>query len=155
MNGVLRIPDPAERPGIVIVGAGFAGFHCARALNRRLGSTAELIQVNPERGVSIANVYVRPDGQQLRELAGLLAECELEVSIDVSPREVEQLRSGQPFRVTQTFIGPRGSRPASPRSTSARSRSQERPVAVGCSLRPAGTRCWSLPGTRMYCTCVK
>jgi NADPH:quinone reductase-like Zn-dependent oxidoreductase len=36
----------------------------------------------PERGVSIANVYVRPDGRQLRELAGLLAKRELEVSID-------------------------------------------------------------------------
>ena len=36
----------------------------------------------PERGVSIANVYVRADGRQLRELAGLLAKRELEVSID-------------------------------------------------------------------------
>jgi len=36
----------------------------------------------PERGVSIANVYVRADGQKLRELAGLLAKRELEVSID-------------------------------------------------------------------------
>ena len=35
----------------------------------------------PERGVSIANVYVRADGQKLRELAGLLAKRELEVSI--------------------------------------------------------------------------
>jgi NADPH:quinone reductase-like Zn-dependent oxidoreductase len=32
--------------------------------------------------VSIANVYVRADGQKLRELAGLLAKRELEVSID-------------------------------------------------------------------------
>jgi NADH:ubiquinone reductase (H+-translocating) len=31
----------------VIVGAGYAGFHCARALDRGLGSTAELILVNP------------------------------------------------------------------------------------------------------------
>jgi Zinc-binding dehydrogenase len=36
----------------------------------------------PERGVSIANIYVRADGRQLRELAGLLAKRELEVSID-------------------------------------------------------------------------
>jgi NADH:ubiquinone reductase (H+-translocating) len=39
--------DSSDRPRIVIVGAGFAGFHCARALDRRLGSTAELILVNP------------------------------------------------------------------------------------------------------------
>jgi NADPH:quinone reductase-like Zn-dependent oxidoreductase len=36
----------------------------------------------PERGVSIANVYVRADGRQPRELSGLLAKRELEVSID-------------------------------------------------------------------------
>jgi NADPH:quinone reductase-like Zn-dependent oxidoreductase len=36
----------------------------------------------PERGVSIANVYVRADGRQLRELAGPLAKGELEVLID-------------------------------------------------------------------------
>jgi NADPH:quinone reductase-like Zn-dependent oxidoreductase len=35
----------------------------------------------PERGVSIANIYVRADGRQLRELAGLLAKRGLEVSI--------------------------------------------------------------------------
>lgn len=35
----------------------------------------------PERGVSIADVYVRADGEQLRELAGLLAHRKLEVSI--------------------------------------------------------------------------
>ena len=39
--------DSSDRPRIVIVGAGFAGFHCARALDRRLGSAAELILVNP------------------------------------------------------------------------------------------------------------
>jgi NADH:ubiquinone reductase (H+-translocating) len=39
--------DTSDRPRIMIVGAGFAGFHCARALDRRLGSTAELILVNP------------------------------------------------------------------------------------------------------------
>ena len=35
----------------------------------------------PERGVSIANVYVRADGGQLRELAGVLAKGRLEISI--------------------------------------------------------------------------
>jgi NADPH:quinone reductase-like Zn-dependent oxidoreductase len=35
----------------------------------------------PERGVSIANVYVRADGEQLRQLAGLLAQRKLEVPI--------------------------------------------------------------------------
>jgi NADH dehydrogenase FAD-containing subunit len=39
--------DSSDRPRIVIVGAGFAGFHCARALDPRLGSAAELILVNP------------------------------------------------------------------------------------------------------------
>jgi NADH dehydrogenase FAD-containing subunit len=39
--------DSSDRPRIVIVGEGFGGFHCARALDRRLGSTAELILVNP------------------------------------------------------------------------------------------------------------
>ena len=47
MEPVSRIPDAGDRPRIVIVGAGFAGFHCARALDRRLGSTAELVLVNP------------------------------------------------------------------------------------------------------------
>ena len=44
---VSRIPDLGVRPRIVIVGAGFAGFHCARALDRRLGSSADLTLVNP------------------------------------------------------------------------------------------------------------
>ncbi len=35
----------------------------------------------PERGVSIANVYVHADGEQLRDLAVLLAQRELEVPI--------------------------------------------------------------------------
>jgi NADH dehydrogenase len=39
--------DSSDRPRIVIVGAGFAGFHCARALDPRLRSAAELILVNP------------------------------------------------------------------------------------------------------------
>jgi len=36
---------------------------------------------DPERGVSIKDVYVRPDGEQLCELAGLLAPRELELSV--------------------------------------------------------------------------
>lgn len=35
----------------------------------------------PDRGVSIADVYVHADGEQLQELAGLLAQRELEVHI--------------------------------------------------------------------------
>jgi NADH:ubiquinone reductase (H+-translocating) len=35
------------RPRVLIVGAGFAGYHCARSLDRRLGRTAELVLVNP------------------------------------------------------------------------------------------------------------
>ena len=31
----------------MVIGAGFAGFHCARTLDRRLGSTADLVLVNP------------------------------------------------------------------------------------------------------------
>jgi NADH:ubiquinone reductase (H+-translocating) len=40
-------PGRAERPRVLIIGAGFAGFHCARALDRRLGATADLVLVNP------------------------------------------------------------------------------------------------------------
>jgi NADH dehydrogenase len=40
-------PGGAERPRVVIIGAGFAGFHCARALDRRLAATADLVLVNP------------------------------------------------------------------------------------------------------------
>jgi NADH:ubiquinone reductase (H+-translocating) len=47
MKLVSGMPESGERPRIVIVGAGFAGFHCARALDRRLGSSAELMLVNP------------------------------------------------------------------------------------------------------------
>ncbi|MBV8217651.1 MAG: FAD-dependent oxidoreductase, partial [Solirubrobacterales bacterium] len=36
-----------KKPRIVVVGAGFAGFHCARWLDRRVGPKAELILVNP------------------------------------------------------------------------------------------------------------
>jgi NADH dehydrogenase FAD-containing subunit len=32
---------------VVVIGAGFAGFHCARILDRRLGSTADLVLINP------------------------------------------------------------------------------------------------------------
>jgi NADH:ubiquinone reductase (H+-translocating) len=40
-------PGGAERPRVLIIGAGFAGFHCARALDRRLAATADLVLVNP------------------------------------------------------------------------------------------------------------
>jgi NADH:ubiquinone reductase (H+-translocating) len=36
-----------KKPRIIVVGAGFAGFHCARWLDRRVGLTAELVLVNP------------------------------------------------------------------------------------------------------------
>jgi NADH:ubiquinone reductase (H+-translocating) len=35
------------RPRVVIVGAGFAGFHCARWLDRNLASSAQIVLVNP------------------------------------------------------------------------------------------------------------
>jgi NADH:ubiquinone reductase (H+-translocating) len=35
------------RPRVVIVGAGFAGFHCARVLDRRLAASAEVVLLNP------------------------------------------------------------------------------------------------------------
>jgi hypothetical protein len=38
----------------------------------------------PERGVSIADVYVHAGGERLRELAGLLARRELEAPIDAA-----------------------------------------------------------------------
>ena len=37
---------PDGRARILMVGAGFAGFHCARVLDRRLGPTADLTVVN-------------------------------------------------------------------------------------------------------------
>ncbi|MBB1245590.1 NAD(P)/FAD-dependent oxidoreductase [Streptomyces durbertensis] len=37
----------ARRPRIVIVGAGFAGYQCARQLSRRAGDNAEIVLVNP------------------------------------------------------------------------------------------------------------
>jgi NADH:ubiquinone reductase (H+-translocating) len=40
-------PGGDQRPRVLIIGAGFAGFHCARALDRRLGATADLVLVNP------------------------------------------------------------------------------------------------------------
>lgn len=36
-----------RRPRIVIVGAGFAGYHCARALARQARGAAEIVLVNP------------------------------------------------------------------------------------------------------------
>ena len=41
-------PLPADgRPRVVIIGAGFAGFHCARWMDRRLAPFAEIVLVNP------------------------------------------------------------------------------------------------------------
>jgi NADH dehydrogenase len=38
----------AGRPRVVVLGAGFAGYHCLRRLERRLpADTAEVIAVNP------------------------------------------------------------------------------------------------------------
>lgn len=36
-----------DRPRIVIVGAGFAGFHTARTLARKVGADAEIVLINP------------------------------------------------------------------------------------------------------------
>ena len=36
-----------ERPRVVVVGGGFAGFHAARNLAKRLGDDAEIVLVNP------------------------------------------------------------------------------------------------------------
>jgi NADPH-dependent 2,4-dienoyl-CoA reductase/sulfur reductase-like enzyme len=38
---------PTDKPRIVIVGAGFAGFHAARRVQRLAKSRAEIILVNP------------------------------------------------------------------------------------------------------------
>jgi len=44
----MQAPQPADgRPRIVIIGAGFAGFHCARWLDRHLAASAEVVLVNP------------------------------------------------------------------------------------------------------------
>jgi NADH dehydrogenase len=44
----VAFPQPTgKRPRIVIIGAGFAGFHCARWLDRRLAASAEVVLVNP------------------------------------------------------------------------------------------------------------
>jgi len=44
----VELPHRADgRPRVVIVGAGFAGFHCARVLDRHLATSAEVILVNP------------------------------------------------------------------------------------------------------------
>jgi NADPH:quinone reductase-like Zn-dependent oxidoreductase len=37
-----------------------------------------------ERGITIANVYIRPDGDQLRQLAASLAKGRLHIDIDAS-----------------------------------------------------------------------
>ena len=36
-----------DRPRIVIVGAGFAGYHAARSLDRTIGAAAEVVLINP------------------------------------------------------------------------------------------------------------
>src|SRR4051794_10451498 len=38
---------PGKRERIVIIGAGFAGFHAARALTRRMRGAAEIVLINP------------------------------------------------------------------------------------------------------------
>jgi hypothetical protein len=38
--------DMIERPRVVVVGGGFAGFHAARNLSKRLGDDAEIVLVN-------------------------------------------------------------------------------------------------------------
>jgi NADH:quinone reductase (non-electrogenic) len=43
----LERPRGDGRPRVVIVGAGFAGFHCARVLDRRLAASAEVVLLNP------------------------------------------------------------------------------------------------------------
>jgi NADH:ubiquinone reductase (H+-translocating) len=44
----VEVPRAADhRPRIVIIGAGFAGFHCARWLDRRFAASAEVVLVNP------------------------------------------------------------------------------------------------------------
>jgi NADH dehydrogenase len=39
--------SPKALPRIVVVGAGFAGFHAARCLSRRWAGLAEIVVVNP------------------------------------------------------------------------------------------------------------
>jgi NADH dehydrogenase len=43
----MNMVDPQEKPRVVIVGAGFAGYHAARELSRLVGATAEIVVVNP------------------------------------------------------------------------------------------------------------
>ncbi len=49
MDSPVRVGENAADRGarVVVIGAGFAGFHCARTFGRRLGSTADLVLVNP------------------------------------------------------------------------------------------------------------
>jgi NADH dehydrogenase len=47
-DGDMTPPQPSDRRRrIVIIGAGFAGFHCARWLDRHLGASSEVVLVNP------------------------------------------------------------------------------------------------------------
>ena len=44
----MELAQPAGgRPRIVIIGAGFAGFHCARWLDRHFAASSEVVLVNP------------------------------------------------------------------------------------------------------------
>jgi NADH dehydrogenase len=39
--------DPAKRPRVLVVGAGFAGYHAARTISRTMGDAVELTVLNP------------------------------------------------------------------------------------------------------------
>jgi NADH:ubiquinone reductase (H+-translocating) len=44
----MEISQPADgRPRVLIIGAGFAGFHCVRWLDRNLAASAQVVLVNP------------------------------------------------------------------------------------------------------------
>lgn len=43
----IRATGDGQRPRVVVVGGGFAGYHAARSLSRRLGDGAEIVLVNP------------------------------------------------------------------------------------------------------------
>ena len=93
---VLDYHDPAW-PSRAIAAAGSSGIRAA--VNAARGGEADALSAvvddgrlatitgappPEERGISIANVFVRPDGDQLRKLAVSLAEGELHVDIHAS-----------------------------------------------------------------------
>jgi NADH:ubiquinone reductase (H+-translocating) len=47
MQGGQRPAEGVRRPCVVVVGGGFAGFHAAKSLRRRLGDEAEIVLVSP------------------------------------------------------------------------------------------------------------